>query len=160
MRVFCSFIAKWLYSGFVTHQEIWSLNAKADFLFSHAFFLRSPSLFPHTHTHTLATLSHHVWLLSGPGPQSVTRNQSIMTADKVKQTTITNAMKSASRTLTVLTSLTCLVFRRWPLTDHRDTKKTLLGELVVWSPFLEIAENKQCGWYKPRGLNVLFKKQS
>lgn len=80
-----------------------------------------------------------------------------MTGGKLKQTTITTDMKSASQTLTGLTSVTCLtVSAGQRLTTEGKLLRGLSQSVVL---FLEMTENKQCGWYKVQRGSVLFNKK-
>lgn len=151
IREFVHYSLKCFHLGIVSHLKILPLKANVDFprVFLSSFFFL---------TYTLVTLSLHwavtqLWLQSGPDPQTVTVNQSIMTSGKVKQTTVTTATNSASQTLTGSTSLTCLT-RDWP---QRHKGNIAWRPQTFWSPVLETAENKRRGWLGPRGLYALFK---
>lgn len=131
---------------------------KSESWFPSCFFsLLSPPCF--FLTYTLVTLSLHwavtqLWLQSGPGPQTVTVNQSIMTSGKVKQTTITTATNS------VRLWQARLVWRVWPGTDHRDTKGTLLGDLKRSEvPFWKQQKINGVGGWGPEGSMLYLNKK-
>lgn len=162
MRLFSgSCLNNFLYFWNLTHQKIFSFNVKADLFFSssHAFvsFLSlSLSLYSHSHVIPLS-LSRAVtqlWLYSGPGPQTVTVNQSLMTGGKTQNKLLLQLTWKVPVRLWQLW-LVWHVWRSAPASDWPQRAaegKLLRGLWTVWSPFFwQWQKINSVGCTKPRG---------